>query len=497
MVTSVAPLASRGLQKLDGRLVPTCPRGGGRRPRGRPPARRPPPRWRAPCVPRVPCSSSESGWPPLPARCRRPRPQPRRPGARLAWVPRRAGERGAVEAGALPGTLPGGRPLSSEALVDVALAWGVDRLPSRPGRDTTGILAAAACGRRPARRRGGHRRPALPGRGSGGAASLPVRRQPRGPQLQRHRARRRRAARGPAGGEDGLVHGLGRPAAALRLRAPHGCASATTRSSTSLPEAMGAQIGAAKALQPARRARADRRLGRQPAPRAGRRPGPRRPRPRAGQAVLATWHLLLDAGRGQDGEAYLSRYRPPRPRPALAGDRGSARHRRDGGHVQVSTGAVAAWSLVLPVRVDATVVDGVVWLPTRSRRSEVTGASRCRSRRPGRNCTRTRPARDRRPGVSHPAGPLSALPTALGGLEGPASDFSKTPGSSPSSRPSWSSRSSWSTSWSRSGQSAASSAGCSSGPAPTATVPSACCRAWPTGSSSRSRRTSSPRAPTS
>ncbi len=30
-------------------------------------------------------------------------------GARLAWVPRRAGERGAVEAGALPGLLPGGR----------------------------------------------------------------------------------------------------------------------------------------------------------------------------------------------------------------------------------------------------------------------------------------------------------------------------------------------------------------------------------------------------
>ncbi|EUA23413.1 hypothetical protein I553_5566 [Mycobacterium xenopi 4042] len=31
-------------------------------------------------------------------------------GARLAWVPRRAGERGALEAGALPNLLPGGRP---------------------------------------------------------------------------------------------------------------------------------------------------------------------------------------------------------------------------------------------------------------------------------------------------------------------------------------------------------------------------------------------------
>jgi NADH-quinone oxidoreductase subunit G len=32
-------------------------------------------------------------------------------GARLAWVPRRAGERGALEAGALPTLLPGGRPV--------------------------------------------------------------------------------------------------------------------------------------------------------------------------------------------------------------------------------------------------------------------------------------------------------------------------------------------------------------------------------------------------
>ena len=46
-------------------------------------------------------------------------------GARLAWVPRRAGERGAVEAGALPGLLPGGRPVADAAArADVAAAWG-------------------------------------------------------------------------------------------------------------------------------------------------------------------------------------------------------------------------------------------------------------------------------------------------------------------------------------------------------------------------------------
>jgi NADH-quinone oxidoreductase subunit G len=68
-------------------------------------------------------------------------------GARLAWVPRRAGERGAVEAGALPGLLPIGRPVADPAArAEVARAWGKGSLPAAPGRDTTAILAAAADG---------------------------------------------------------------------------------------------------------------------------------------------------------------------------------------------------------------------------------------------------------------------------------------------------------------------------------------------------------------
>ncbi len=68
-------------------------------------------------------------------------------GARLAWVPRRAGERGALDAGAFPSLLPGGRPVSDPAArVDVAAAWGVSSLPEQPGRGTEAILAAAAAG---------------------------------------------------------------------------------------------------------------------------------------------------------------------------------------------------------------------------------------------------------------------------------------------------------------------------------------------------------------
>jgi NADH-quinone oxidoreductase subunit G len=67
-----------------------------------------------------------------------------RTGARLAWVPRRAGDRGALEAGCLPNLLPGGRPVSDPAArVDTQTTWGVESLPSLEGRDADEILIAA------------------------------------------------------------------------------------------------------------------------------------------------------------------------------------------------------------------------------------------------------------------------------------------------------------------------------------------------------------------
>jgi NADH-quinone oxidoreductase subunit G len=72
----------------------------------------------------------------------------RRTGARLAWVPRRAGERGAVESGCLPSLLPGGRPVADPgARADLAAAWGVESIPRGTGRDGNAIIEAAASGR--------------------------------------------------------------------------------------------------------------------------------------------------------------------------------------------------------------------------------------------------------------------------------------------------------------------------------------------------------------
>ena len=63
---------------------------------------------------------------------------------RIQWVPRRAGERGGVEAGLLPGLLPFGRPLASQEARE-SLAWG--EIPAQRGLDATQMLEAAADGR--------------------------------------------------------------------------------------------------------------------------------------------------------------------------------------------------------------------------------------------------------------------------------------------------------------------------------------------------------------
>ncbi|MFI5583955.1 NADH-quinone oxidoreductase subunit G [Amycolatopsis sp. NPDC051758] len=67
-----------------------------------------------------------------------------RTGVRLAWIPRRAGDRGALETGCVPSLLPGGRRVGDDAArVAVENDWGVP-LPSAPGRDATEILKAAS-----------------------------------------------------------------------------------------------------------------------------------------------------------------------------------------------------------------------------------------------------------------------------------------------------------------------------------------------------------------
>jgi len=69
--------------------------------------------------------------------------------SKLSWIPRRAGERGAVEVGVLPNLLPGARPVTeSSARSEVGAIWGVNGsdIPSKPGRNHAEIIQAAING---------------------------------------------------------------------------------------------------------------------------------------------------------------------------------------------------------------------------------------------------------------------------------------------------------------------------------------------------------------
>ena len=69
-------------------------------------------------------------------------------GARLAWIPRRAGERGADRGGrACPACCRSAAGSATrKARAEVALAWNKATLPATPGRSTAALLAAAEAG---------------------------------------------------------------------------------------------------------------------------------------------------------------------------------------------------------------------------------------------------------------------------------------------------------------------------------------------------------------
>lgn len=290
-------------------------------------------------------------------------------GATLVWVPRRAGERGALEAGALPRLLPGGHPISdSAARRYVADKWGVIALPDMPGLDAAGMLD--------------------PGSGLdaflvGGVelADLPY----------------------PAAAVGALKTGF-----VVSLEMRHG--AVTELADVVLPVAAVAEksgsfvnwegrlrpfqttLGTSDALDDLRvlaalSRRMDRPIGLNHATEAlaeladigpweGAResPGPiratARPRPEAGEAVLASWRLLLDAGRLQDGEQFLAgtaHTAEVRLSEATAIEIGAS----EGELVTVrSMSESIHGAITLPLRI-TEMPDRVVWVPLRSAGSEV------------------------------------------------------------------------------------------------------------------------------
>ncbi|MGH3096105.1 MAG: molybdopterin-dependent oxidoreductase, partial [Streptosporangiales bacterium] len=284
-------------------------------------------------------------------------------GARLAWIPRRAGERGAADAGALPNVLPGGRPVTdTSARSDLARVWPMHGIPDTAGRDTATILQAARDGELGALLVGGvdpHDLPdpdlaldaldhtpfivsleqrvttvtdradvvlpvAAATEKSGTFVDWEGRRRSFGTALEKTGVMSDLEVLGAVA--DQMDIHLGLPDAATALHEL---------------DALGAWAGKR--------------------PTAPETSATEKPSPEAGQAVLATWHMLLDSGRMQDGEPYLAGT-GRKPHARLSGPTAVELGVVDGDDVTVTTGR---GSVTLPLVV-TDMPDRVVWLPTNS-----------------------------------------------------------------------------------------------------------------------------------
>jgi len=284
-------------------------------------------------------------------------------GARLAWIPRRAGERGAIEAGALPNLLPVGRPVGDTgARAEVARAWGVASLPSGPGRDTAGILAAAAAGELGALMIAGVDPADLPDPAAALAAlemtpfivSLELR-----VSAVTDRADVVLPVAAVAEKAGTFVNWEGRGGTfAAALPVPD------VRPDLYVLGEIADEMDVHFGLPDAGAARAE--IARIGTWRGDRETAPAVPATEPvtagpGEAVLATWHLLLDDGRMQDGEPYLAGTARPataRMSPGTAAKAGVS----DGDKVTVAT---ERGSCTLPAEV-TDMPDRVVWLPANS-----------------------------------------------------------------------------------------------------------------------------------
>ena len=289
-------------------------------------------------------------------------------GARLAWIPRRAGERGAVDVGCLPHLLPGGRPLTDAAArVDLSAAWGTGDLPIEPGRDTSTILTAAGLGELGALVVGGVEIADLP---DPGAARVACANAPFVISLEQRPSEVTEyadvvfpvAAVAEKSGSFVDWEGRVRPFdKALEL--------ADTQSDLWVLAGIADELDRSLGFSTVEGARLELvELGAWDDVRAAppRRHSPEPAQPREGEAVLATWHQLLDLGRLQDGEPYLAgTARPARARlsPTTAAEVGLV----EGDVLAVSDGR---GTVQLPLEI-VDLPDRVVWLPTRSPGAEV------------------------------------------------------------------------------------------------------------------------------
>jgi NADH-quinone oxidoreductase subunit G len=298
-------------------------------------------------------------------------------GAKLAWVPRRAGDRGAIEAGCLPNLLPGARAVSEPGgRAELAQVWGLDGgvLPSLPGKDGDAIVKAA--------HRGGLGGLVVAGVDPADLAEPWFAEEALDKigflvsiELRRSNVSRRADVVfpvAPAVEKAGSYvdwEGRVRPFDAVLKTT----AMSDARVLDAVAREMGVELGCGDVLA----------IRRQLAELAGTGVDrPAAPTVTAGQAsvpdaepvvsgrrkaILATWHQLVDLGSLQDGEEHLAGTARPVVA-ALSKGTASGLAVGDGDPVTIHS---AQGAITLPALLVDDMVDGVVWVPTNSPGSTV------------------------------------------------------------------------------------------------------------------------------
>ncbi|MGH3968370.1 MAG: molybdopterin-dependent oxidoreductase, partial [Mycobacterium sp.] len=289
-------------------------------------------------------------------------------GARLAWLPRRAGERGALDAGALAGLLPGGRPVGDAAArAHICEQWHVDSLPSTPGRDTDAILAAAADGTLGALLVGGVEPADLEDPAAALAALDNV-------GFLVNLELRHSEVTDRADVVFPIAPAVEKSGTFVNWEGRHRSFEAVLRDTGAIPDLLvldwlADEMGVVLGLPTSAAAREElQRIGawdggRVAAPDV---PAAQPPQPDRGEAVLASWRMLLDAGRLQDGEPNLAGT-ARKPVVRLSADTAHEIGATEGDLVAVST---PRGSITLPLTI-TDLPDRVVWLPMNSPGSAV------------------------------------------------------------------------------------------------------------------------------
>jgi NADH-quinone oxidoreductase subunit G len=282
-------------------------------------------------------------------------------GAALAWVPRRAGERGALDAGAIAGLLPGGRPISDPtARSEVAQIWGIE-VSALPQQGLSGLALhdAVDAGRIRGVVVGGVELSDYPHQAAEalGKVDFIV-------SLENHHSAVTEMADvvlpvGVVTEKSGTFldwEGRPRPFGQVFRDAMMGSDASVL---AMLADSMGHSLpGAVNDL----RAQMGR-LGPWTGARATM--GPTRAPTTTDGVRLETWRLLLDLGVMQEGDAHLA----ATARPTVA--RMSARTAQAHGIAEIATVHGPAGSITAPVEIDDSMIDSVVWLPMNSDGSRI------------------------------------------------------------------------------------------------------------------------------